>query len=60
MSTTRFDTFENATEMSQMVRKMQSKGFEHMRVPDDFWHTREHSIAMKSARKMGRKVLAGF
>ena len=60
MSATRYDTFENATEMSQMVRRMKSKCFEYMRVPDELWHTGAHKIAMKSARKMGRRVLASF
>lgn len=54
------DVFENETEIVKVVGKLQREGLRHLSVPDDLWHTKKHERAMKSARKMGKKVLANF
>lgn len=54
----RFDTFENEEEMSKIISKLQSQGPKYMTCPDDFWHTKVHAKAMKSAREMTKKILA--
>lgn len=60
MNIGRIDVFEDEAEITEMVGKLQAKGLEYMAVPDDFWTTENHNRAIKSARKMGKKVLAKF
>ena len=60
MNIGRFDTFENEAEITDMVKKLQAKGLEHMAVPDSLWDTKKHAIALKSTRKMGKRVLASL
>lgn len=54
------DTFENEKEINSMVKTLQKKGLEHMKNPDDLWHTKNHTRAIQSTHKMGMKVLANF
>ena len=56
----RFDTFENEEEMSKAISKLQAQGPKYMTCPDDFWHTKVHAKAMKSAREMTKKILAQY
>ena len=58
MNIERIDVFENETEIKSMVKKLQNDGLKYMAVPDALWHTEKHKLALKSARTMGKKVLA--
>lgn len=60
MNIGRIDVFEDEAEITEMVYKLQRKGLEHMKVPDDLWDTKYHSKAIKSVRKIGKKVLASL
>ncbi len=51
------DPFENEAEVSKMVEKLHSQMFEQLNRPD-IWDIQGHSDAIKSATKMGKKVLA--
>ncbi len=57
MNIGRIDVFEDEAEITKIVSGLQKKGLEYMRVPDDLWDTKAHSNAMKSIRKIERKIL---